>query len=158
MDACSFTGHRTIEKRHLDRIEDLIARAIAYAYSEGCRKFYVGGALGFDTLAAKLVLLFRINHPDTELHVIIPCKNQTDGWSPSQIDTYEYVLGQADSVEFLADQYSDGCMRARNQRLVDLCDVLIAYVSRYSSGAAQTVRMAQRVGKKVYNLYPALDS
>jgi uncharacterized phage-like protein YoqJ len=114
--------------------------------------------MGFDTLAARQIILFRMKHPDAELHVIVPCKTQSDNWSPSQISTYEYILGCADSVEYLNDEYTDNCMRERNQRLVDLSDIIIAYVSRYNSGAAQTVRMAERAGKKVYNLYPSLDA
>ena len=157
MKSCSFTGHRNVEKHHLQGIFGLLDRAISYAYNEGCRDFFVGGALGFDTLAAKQVILFRIHHPDVKLHVIIPCKTQADSWSSSQVRTYEYILGMADTVECLSDTYTTECMRARNQRLVDLADVVIAYVSRYNSGAAQTVRMAQRAGKKVYNLYPALN-
>lgn len=158
MKGCSFTGHRKIEQSHSGRVDELLDRAIAYTYKLGCRHFYVGGALGFDTAAARRVILFRINHPDAQLHVIVPCKNQSDGWSSSQIRMYEYILSCADSVEFLADEYTDGCMRQRNQRLVDLCDILIAYVSRYNSGSAQTVRMAEKAGKKVYNLYPALNA
>ena len=158
METCSFTGHRRIESRHQPKLTELLDRAVAYAYSQGCRRFYVGGAVGFDTLAAKRVILFRMSHPDTELHVVIPCKNQSDGWSEAQVSVYEYVLSQADSVEYLFDEYTDGCMRLRNQRLADLADILIAYVSRSNSGAAQTARMAEKAGKKVYNLYPSLDA
>ena len=156
MMACSFTGHRRIEPAHYGKIDDLLDRAIAYAYSEGCRRFYVGGALGFDTLAARRVILFRMSHPDAELHVIVPCKNQCDGWSEAQIGMYEYTLSAADSVEYLFDEYNKDCMRLRNQRLADLADIVIAYCSRYNSGSAQTVRFAERAGKRVYNLYPTL--
>lgn len=157
MEACSFTGHRRIEPTHLGRIDELLGKAIVYAYGEGCRHFYVGGALGFDTLAARQIILFRMSHPDAKLHVIVPCRNQCDGWSSSQISTYEYILSRADSVEYLYDEYVDGCMRERNRRLADLADIMIAYVSRSNSGAAQTARMAEKMGKKVYNLYPSLN-
>lgn len=158
MRTCAFTGHRKIKPEHMHKIGDLVARAIEYAYREGCRDFCVGGALGFDTVAAKEVILFRMSHPDTRLLVVAPCKNQADGWSESQVAMYEYVLSSADHVEYVADEYVDGCMRWRNQRLVNLSDILIAYVSRDFSGAAQTVRMAKAAGKTVYNLYPTLDA
>lgn len=158
MKACSFTGHRRIDPRHYGRIDDLLDRAIAYAYKEGCRRFYVGGAVGFDTLAARRIILFRMSHPDAELHVIVPCRNQYEGWSREQVSMYEYTLSTADSVEYLFDEYTSDCMRLRNQRLVDLADVVIAYVSRYNSGAAQTVRFAEKAGKTVYNLYPTLNA
>ena len=155
---CAFTGHRRIEERHKGRIENLLSRAVAYAYECGCRTFVTGGALGFDTLAAKEIIRFRLSHPDVRFLIILPCKNQSDAWSDSQINLYEYTLYNADEVEYVCDEYKDGCMKLRNSRLVECCDMLIAYVSRPYSGAAQTVRMAEKVGKKVYNLFPALDS
>lgn len=158
MRTCAFTGHRKIESRHSAKIGDLVLRAVEYAYREGCRDFCVGGALGFDTLVAKQIILFRMSHPDARLLVIAPCKNQSDGWSPSQVAMYEYILATADYVEYVRDEYVDGCMKIRNQRLVDLADMLIAYVGRDYSGAAQTVRMARSAGKTVYNLYPTLDA
>ena len=156
MQSCAFTGHRRIEERHKDKIESLLHRAISYAYDEGCRTFYTGGALGFDTLAAKEVIRFKLSHPDVSLRIVLPCRNQSSAWTHSQISLYEYTLANADEIEYVADDYVDGCMRLRNQRLADYCDLLIAYVSRSNSGSAQTARMAERAGKKVYNLYPSL--
>ena len=69
---------------------------------------------------------------------------------------YEYTLMNADEIECVCDEYTDTCMKMRNQRLADSCDLLIAYVSRNYSGSAQTVRMAQAQEKQVYNLYPSL--
>lgn len=156
MYSCAFTGHRKIEDRHMDRIGDLLLRAVDYAYSQGCRIFYTGGALGFDTLAARAVIRYRLSHPDVRLYIILPCKNQSESWSEKQVSSYEYTLSNADEVEYVTDDYDDGCMRERNRRLADRCDLMIAYVSRSYSGAAQTVRMADRAGKKIYNLYPSL--
>ena len=157
MDVCAFTGHRKIEERHKGRIDDLLARAIAYAYENGCRTFLTGGALGFDTLAARQVIRFRLSHSDVRLRLILPCRNQSDSWSPSAVSAYEYTLSNADEIEYVADDYDDGCMKERNRRLADGCDMMIAYVSRPYSGAAQTVRMASGAGKTVYNLYPSLE-
>ena len=156
MKSCAFTGHRTIEVRHREGIADLLLRAINYAYNEGCRTFITGGALGFDTLAAKEIIRFRMSHPDVTLKIVIPFRTQSESWSDTQISVYEYTLANANEVEYVADEYFDGCMRMRNQRLVDLSDMIIAYASRPYSGAGQTVRMAERAGKTVYNIYPSL--
>ena len=103
MEACSFTGHRTIESRHYGKIDNLLDRAIAYAYAEGCRRFYVGGAIGFDTLAARRIIFFRMTHPDAELHVVAPCKNQCDGWSEAQIGMWEQgALGSSPEASSVA--------------------------------------------------------
>ena len=157
MQVCAFTGHRKIEDGHKGRIDDLLLRAISYAYENGCRTFATGGALGFDTLAAREIIRFRMSHPDVRFVVVLPCKNQSDSWSASQVNMYEYTLLNADEIEYVSDEYTDGCMKERNGRLADMCDMLIAYVGRSDSGAAQTVRMATRLGKKVYNLYPTLE-
>ena len=155
--ACAFTGHRKIADAHIGNIDGLVFRAIEYMYKEGVRYFYAGGAQGFDTVAARQVILFKLTHPDVSLHLILPCQNQTDGWTKETRDMYDFVLCGADSVEYLEDSYTDGCMRRRNQRLVDLADYLVAYVNRTNSGSAQTVRMAQAKSIKVFNLYKSLD-
>ena len=157
MQICAFTGHRRIEERHKGKIEGLLARAIAFAYENGCRTFLTGGALGFDTLAAKEIIRFRLSRPDVRLHLILPCRGQSDSWAASAVSVYEYTLANADEIEYVADDYDDKCMKERNRRLAERCDMMIAYVSRPYSGAAQTVRMATSAGKKVYNLYPSLQ-
>lgn len=153
MRKCSFTGHRNIPKRHETALVGILRRGIQYVYDEGVRHFYIGGALGFDTLAAKELVLFRFSHPDIVMHLVLPCLDQTQRWSARQRDMYEYILSEADTVEYIADDYYDGCMFDRNIRLVEECDCLIAYVGRSSGGAAQTKRLAERAGKPVYNLY-----
>ena len=154
--AAAFTGHRNILPEHRDELTALLARAIEYLYSNGCRRFFSGGALGFDTLAAKQVIQFKLSHPDCELHLILPCRNQTDRWEQRDVDMYEFILSEAKTVRYISDNYTDGCMKERNRMLVDLSDCLVAYFYREASGAGQTVRMARGAGKTVYNLISGL--
>ena len=158
MRACSFTGHRRIKPEHKQAILGLLLRAVNYAYDNGCREFFTGGAIGFDTEAARAVLRFRIDHPDVRLILLLPCQDQDDGWSDSQRDSYGFILKSADEIRYTSDYYHNGCMKIRNQALVDSCDILIAYLSDSRSGAGQTVRMAEKQGKTVYNLYPTLEN
>ncbi len=153
---CSFTGHRVINKQHKHSIEALVLRAVEFAYENGVRCFLAGGAIGFDTVAAKAVINFRITHPDARLKILVPCKNQSEKWNEYEKSLYEYVLSAADEVEYLAEEYYDGCMKARNTELAERCDILIAYVGRFMGGSAQTLRIAKKLGKTVYNLYPTL--
>ena len=97
-----------------------------------------------------------LSHPDVIFRIILPCKNQADSWTEAQISLYEYTLANADEIEYVCDTYTDSCMKERNMRLAEECDMMIAYVSRPFSGAAQTVRMASKAGKVIYNLYPSL--
>ena len=156
MKTCSFTGHRRIEPSHAKALPELLSRAVNYAYENGCRRFIAGGAVGFDTLAAREVIKFRISHPDVSLILALPCANQEKNWSEQQKDAFAYTLSVADEVIYISEEYTDTCMKERNRYLAEEADLLIAYVSRYASGAGQTVRMAKSQGVQVYNLYAAI--
>ena len=150
---CSFTGHRTIPDGHRKSLSALLARAVEYAYNQGCRNFFAGGAVGFDTLAAREVIRFRVSHPDVKLILLLPCTNQNELWSDTDTDAYDYTLSVADEVRYVSELYTKSCMQKRNRALAEACDIMIAYVGRPRSGAGQTVRIAEELGKKVYNLY-----
>lgn len=156
--SCSFTGHRTINNDHKNRIEEVLERAINDAYEDGCRDFLAGGALGFDTLAAKEVIKFRQTHRDVRLVLYLPCVDQADKWNERDRDLYNHILASADEVIYTSETYTDGCMKERNQLLASKCDILIAYCGRARSGSGQTVRMASSMGKKIINLYDILKS
>lgn len=157
ISVCSFTGHRIIKPEHQKELSLMLDRAINYLYSEGCREFLSGGAVGFDTLAARCVIRFKMYHPDVRLKLILPCKNQDEKWSERQRSAYEHLLSSADEIEVVSDEYTDGCMRERNFLLANRADVLVAYVGHNRSGSAQTARMADSMGKTVYNLYKSLE-
>lgn len=154
---CAFTGHRNIKLEHRARMPELLFRAIKYAYEQGCRKFITGGALGFDTEAARQVLRFRIDHPDVALILFLPCLDQDATWSAGQRDFYDYILSSANEVRYLSESYDKSCMKRRNQAMAEECDVMIAYVGRDRSGSSQTLRMAKEFGKEAYNLYYELE-
>ena len=154
---CSFSGHRIIKSGHERALPELISRAVEYAYNEGCRDFYSGGALGFDTLAAREVLSFRISHPDVRLIMLLPCIDQDLKWNARQRDNYRFLLSNANEVVYISEEYTADCIRRRNMRLAELCDIMICYLSRRDSGAGQTVAMAKRLDKRIYSLYPALE-
>ncbi|MCQ2413647.1 MAG: SLOG family protein [Clostridia bacterium] len=149
---CSFTGHRQIPESDRAPLSDLLKRAIAYAYEKDCKEFLTGGAIGFDTLAAREVVLFRITHPDVKLRLILPCTDQDRHWDEKQKSSYRYLLSVADDVVYLRDEYTPDCMKLRNRYLADACDMLVAYITHDRSGASQTARMAREQGKPVFNL------
>ena len=153
MTACSFTGHRVIAANEIDKLKDLLTRAVNYAYDNGVRTFNCGGALGFDTLAALTVLKKKEEFPDVRLVLYIPCADQCARWNKRDVDTYKRILAMSDERILVSERYDADCMRRRNERLAENCDMLVAYVSNDRSGAAQTVRMARALGKKVYNLF-----
>ena len=155
---CSFSGHRTVKAQHLPALSGLLSRAIEYAYNEGCREFYSGGAIGFDIIAAREVLRFRMLHPDVRLIMLLPCIDQDLYWNKQQKENYGFVLSEADEVIYISDEYTPSCIKERNKRLAESADIMICYLYHRASGAGQTVAMAARLNKEIYNLYGALES
>ena len=149
---CAFTGHRDIPERHLSQLTLQLDAAIAAFYGVGCRAFYAGGARGFDTLAAERVLAFRKKHPDTALHLLLPCRDQMRGWPSADITRAKAILAAADSVRYLQNDYTPAVMAARNRALIAAAEGCIAYVSRPASGGGQTVRLAEKKGIPTINL------
>ena len=154
---CAFTGHRNIKQDHRIGMSDLLSRAIKFAYEKGCRKFITGGALGFDTAAAREIIRFRMTHPDVCFVLFLPCLDQDSGWTVRQQDFYDYMLSSADEVRYVSESYDKSCMKRRNEAMAEECDIMIAYVGRDRSGSSQTLRMAQSLGKESYNLYFELE-
>ena len=118
-----FPEYKIGEKSFVD--QDKVDEMLGYAYENGVRIFVTGGAIGFDTLAARQVILFKMSHPDVRLHLIAPCINQADNWTAQQRSAYEFVLQNSDHVEYVCDEYKKGCMQIRNRRLAEECDMLV---------------------------------
>ena len=97
-----------------------------------------------------------MSHADARLILALPCIEQDSKWSEAQKSAYNFTLSAADEVIYTSEVYTKYCMAERNRYLAERADILIAYCGRTNSGAAQTVRMAERMNKRVYNLYPAV--
>lgn len=119
---------------------------------EGYRYFGVGGALGFDTLAAQCVLSLRLQYPHIRLILVIPCMTQTKKWSPAETALYEKIKYQADKVVCLAHSYTKACMFQRNRHLVNCSSVCVAYLKKMTGGTAYTVNYARTQGLRIINI------
>ena len=153
---CCFTGHRAIPAEMEQYLTGRITDGINYLYSHNVRTFLVGGALGFDTLAARAVLKCRESCSDIRLIVVKPCQDQTKGWSQTDIDTHELINRLADGVICLSEHYYRGCMHQRNRILVDNSSACICYLTQASSGTAYTVDYAKNKGLSIFNLAQGL--
>ena len=149
--AC-FTGHRDIPPLKRPGIKHRLEREIERSIQAGYVYFGAGGALGFDTLAAQMVLKLEERYPDIKLILVLPCKTQTSGWKQTDIDEYERIKAAADKVVFTSEVYYRGCMHKRNRHLVDNSSLCICYLTEDRGGTYYTVNYAKENGLKIINI------
>jgi uncharacterized phage-like protein YoqJ len=152
MSAICFTGHRDISREAAYAIPSCLKKLLRNLIANGARTFLAGGAMGFDTIAALCVLELKEEYPDIRLELILPCRDQTKMWNEPSKATYNYILEHADRVEYLHERYTQSCMHDRNRRLVELCDVCVAYCIHSGGGTAYTVAHALSKGKELINI------
>ena len=93
---CCFTGHRLISADLYPKIQKRLEEGIINLISQGVKYFGSGGALGFDTLAALTVLSLKKQYPQIKLIMVLPCREQSKGWSEKDIATCTRILENAD--------------------------------------------------------------
>jgi uncharacterized phage-like protein YoqJ len=152
LSVCCFTGHRRIESEHLAPLKALIRHSICQLFSQNIKTFVTGGARGFDTLAAETVLEQKSSFGDIRLVVVAPCETQSKNWPADDARRYERIRLLADEFICLSQEYSPGCMKARNMALVDMSGICIAYCRRKRSGTSFTVNYARTRLLPIINL------
>ncbi len=151
--SCCFTGHRIIKKIHRPVIEKNLTEVLEFLIeSVKVKHFFAGGALGFDTLAATTVLTLKERYPDISLHLILPCKTQSFNWQDEDKDLYNLIIKDADSVEYIDDDYTKECMMKRNRALVDSSLYCLYYMYKNNGGTFYTVNYAKRNNLFLVNL------
>ena len=149
---CCFTGHREIPVKDLPGILERTEQAVRQLIEQGVVFFGVGGAIGYDTEAAKL--LFRLSatdYPQIKVILVYPFEGFTSRWSDEQRAEYARLLPQYDKAVCVAQRASREAYLERDRHLVDSSGYCIAYCTRNSGGTAYTVRYARQQGVPVYN-------
>jgi len=149
---CFFTGHRRLPSDRIKEIVTTLDREIDNLISEGVTDFISGGALGFDQIAASLIIAKKKMEKNIRLIFALPCKNQDKLWTEKQKTLYKDLLGEADQVIYVSKAYSNSCMCKRNRYMVQNLDYCICALLHGVSGTGQTVRLARKSGLRVINV------
>ena len=155
---CCFTGHRKIPAEQMLKLPELLDRELEKLILCGVHTFRGGGAIGFDTLAELKVIEKKKKYGFIRLELILPCKDQTKNWGSRNKMIYDYVISEADSVEYVSECYNSHCMHERNRRLVNNSDFCVAYCSDTSGGTAYTIDYARSKGVDVINLFDVCEN
>lgn len=149
---CCFTGHRNISAEEYNKISTITEKIVESFIKKGYRYFGAGGALGFDTISALVILKLKKYYPDIRLILVLPCFNQTQGWSKDNIELYEKIRKKADKVVYTSQNYTSDCMHKRNRHLVDNSSLCICYLTENKGGTFYTVKYAREKGVAIVNV------
>jgi len=121
---------------------------------KGYVDFLSGGALGFDLMAAEMVLSLREKYPWIRLVMVLPFDGQADQWSQEQRKRWLDVIEASDKVIHVSHEYDKGVFFRRNHLLVENANLLLAAYDGQPGGTAGTVAYAKRHGVKVLRIAP----
>lgn len=164
---CYFTGHRPqdlLGSRADDNVElILMGREIIIDLIEnrGVFRFYAGGAQGWDTWMAKVIIALRRDYyPHIKLILAIPCKGQWQAWTPHAPEAvYEWltIFEEADEVEYVHDgYYEQWVLPHRNTYMVDRGLYCIsAWNSKQSGGTYDCIKKSRKKNRLISIINPA---
>ena len=149
---CCFTGHRSLSGEEKLKAAVRLRRVIEEQIKAGIVFYGAGGARGFDTLAAQIVLDMKKEYPQLRLILVLPCEGQTRGWRSEDIAVYEDIKRRSDKVVYVSREYTPDCMHRRTRHLVDHSGTCICYLTRSTGGTAYTVDYARKKGLRIINM------
>jgi len=149
---CCFSGHRIIPQWEREQVHVRLQIVIRRLILSGYCYFGAGGALGFDTLAAQMVLQYQREFPHVKLILVLPCISQADRWSERDRHIYERIKMRANKVVYVSTEYTRECMQKRNRHLVDHSSACICYLKKETGGTAYTIKYAKENGLRIENV------
>lgn len=150
--SCCFTGHRSIPKDKVKELRLALHRQIQQFYNSGITIYYVGGAIGFDMHAARMILALKKVHPEVKLIAMLPFQGYMSRWSSQLRALQEGILSQCDEVRYFGTSYDKNLYRVRDEAMVDAAGYCISYCTNPRSGTGMTVRYAEKQGLWICNL------
>lgn len=151
---CCFTGHRDLPREKIPEITERTANEIRDLIANNNVRFFgVGGAIGYDTLAARVLFqLKETEFPHIKVILVYPFDGYTNRWTPAQKSEHEHLLPKYEKRVCIESSASKEAYLARDRHLVDGSAYCISYCTRNYGGTAYTVRYAKSQGLEVRNI------
>ena len=134
----TFCGHAEIAQ--LDNLRSWLISTIEPLILDGADTFYFGGYGSFDSLAATVLRELKKTYPHIQLVLVLAYLNRNT-------DTSGYDSTLYPELEEVPPRFA---ISKRNERMVDLSDVVVAYVTHGWGGAAKTLEYAKRKRKVIH--------
>lgn len=151
---CCFTGHRHLPPNSISSIQAGIRQTVTDLVSRGVIYYGVGGAIGFDTLAAETLFGMREEYTQIRVILVYPFDGFESRWTDEQQKKYRGLLPLYDKIVCISNIPCREAYLERNRHLVDHSTYCVSYCSRDYGGTAYTARYAKEKGCVVYNIFP----
>ena len=126
------------------RVMPLIADGVVY--------FGVGGAQGFDMLAAEYLLKVRDEFGKRiRIISVLPFPEYRKDWPEEDFRRQEEIIRRSDKVVYVCPKEEKGAYLARDRKLVDESAFCVCWCRKKTGGTAYTVRCALQQGLQVWN-------
>ena len=136
----TFCGHAQITER--EALQNWLQTVTQSLIEQGATTFYLGGYGAFDSLAAAVLREQKKRYPQIELVLVLAYLND-------RRDTSGYDRTVYPPLETVPRRFA---ISHRNRWMVEVSDVVVAYVLHDWGGAATTLRYAKQKKKKILYL------
>jgi len=144
-----FTGHRTGGASESAVSQQIQTHIKAQQFAGRDVTFHHGGGRGSDLAAAEGALRAGAK---VQTHLAFPFDVQTKGWNATDKARLQSILRASTRVTVDRQSYNVRGYHSRNQRIVDRSTYVIAnYDGRSGGGTKNTIALAKRMGKAVFN-------
>lgn len=154
---CCFSGHRVLPQEQREALRPLLERTVRVLIGQGYTRFWTGGAMGFDMMAAQTIVRLKQEFPQLSLSLALPCERHWRRWPQQEKMALCALLEQVEDVVYVSRSYSKLCMLLRNRYLVEQSSACVCFCVRKKSGTGYTMRYAEQCGLSVLNLAELLE-
>ena len=143
---CVFFGHRFILES--EKVEAQLKRVVENLIQEGVDTFWLGGYGEFDAMATKITKKCQAAFPHIKRVLVLP-------YLPTNKEEYQLTRLYYDEI-FLPEGVEIGppkfAIIRRNRYMVANADIVVTCVDRKTGGAAQALKQAKHLKKRVIEL------
>lgn len=132
----TFCGHRDVPEAEC--VKKWLYNEVELLMQCGATVFLLGGYGEFDRMAASVVWDLKKSYPDVKSILVLP-------YPDKKVNDLHYDCTEYPELENVPKRYA---ISHRNRYMVDQADVVVAYVTHEWGGAAQTLKLAKRKGKR----------
>ena len=143
MITVTFCGHADVWGEAA--LQEWLTKTVEQLIERGAELFYLGGYGSFDGMAASVVREQKKAHPNIQSVLVLPYLDR-------KVDSSGYDRTTYPPLENVPRRFA---ISKRNEWMVDVSDVIVAYVKHGWGGAAKTLEYAQRKKKEIINYWEA---